>query len=215
MMDIGNIRHDFTAHKPLRRRDLPVNPLRQFERWFQDALAAKIAEPNGFVLATTDGNAMPSQRAVLLKYFDESGFVFYTNYHSRKAQEIAVNAQVSALFPWFSLQRQVKIQGRAEKVSRQQTLKYFLSRPRGSQIGAWTSPQSQVINSRSLLLQQWEKMKGKFAAAEIPLPDFWGGYRICPQSIEFWQGQPNRLHDRFLYQRTADRKSWTIQRLAP
>lgn len=214
-MDIGNIRKDFTAHEPLRHSDLSQDPLIQFERWFQEALTAQIAEPNGFVLSTVNENAQPSQRTVLLKYFDYQGFVFYTNYTSLKAREIAVNSQVSALFPWFALQRQVKIQGRAEKISREQTLKYFLSRPRGSQIGAWTSPQSQVINSRQLLLQQWEKMKNKFSAGEIPLPDFWGGYRISPYSIEFWQGQPNRLHDRFVYQRTSDDDLWTIERLAP
>lgn len=212
-MDIGHVRHDFSDHPPLEAADMLADPMRQFERWFQEALASGIAEPNGFVLATVGADGMPSQRAVLLKYFDEKGFVFYTNYQSRKAEEMAGNAQVSMLFPWFALQRQVKIQGMVEKVSREQTLKYFLSRPRDSQLGAWTSPQSRVIDSRALLLNQWEKMKQKFREGEVPLPDFWGGYRIVPQILEFWQGQPSRLHDRFEYRRQAE--GWEMMRLAP
>lgn len=212
-MDIGHIRHDFSAHAPLDAADMAADPLRQFEQWFTHALNAGIAEPNAFVLASVDAEGMPSQRAVLLKYFDAQGFVFYTNYNSRKAQEMAGNAQVSMLFPWFSLQRQVKIQGVAEKVSREQTLKYFLSRPRDSQLGAWTSPQSRVIDSRALLLNQWEKMKEKFRHGEVPLPDFWGGYRIVPCVMEFWQGQPGRLHDRFEYRLEAG--EWQMTRLAP
>lgn len=212
-MDIGNIRKDFADHPPLERADLHDDPIRQFERWFSEALASGIAEANGFVLSTVSADGQPSQRAVLLKYFDADGFVFYTNYDSRKAQEIAANPRVSMHFPWFALQRQVKIEGSVEKVSREQTLKYFLSRPKGSQLGAWTSPQSQVISSRQLLMQQWERIKAKFAHGDIPLPDFWGGYRIRPHAIEYWQGQPNRLHDRFLYTRSAN--GWTIDRLAP
>ncbi|MDO4642728.1 MAG: pyridoxamine 5'-phosphate oxidase [Cardiobacteriaceae bacterium] len=212
-MDIGNIRKEFDAHAPLEREALHDDPIIQFERWFSEALASGIAEPNGFVLATVSADGQPSQRAVLLKYFDHDGFVFYTNYDSRKAKEIQNNHRVSMLFPWFPLQRQIKIEGITEKVSREQTLKYFLSRPKDSQIGAWTSAQSQVISSRQLLMQQWARMKAKFADGEVPLPDFWGGYRIRPQAIEFWQGQPSRLHDRFLYRRQAS--SWTIERLAP
>ena len=192
---------------------MAADPFVQFERWFRFALDSGIAEPNAFSLATVGTDGMPSQRAVLLKFFDEKGFVFYTNYNSRKAQEMADNAQVAMLFPWFTLQRQIKIQGRVEKVSREQTLKYFLSRPRDSQLGAWTSPQSRVIDSRALLLNQWAKMKEKFARGEVPLPDFWGGYRIVPTLFEFWQGQPSRLHDRFEYR--TDGAEWQMTRLAP
>lgn len=192
---------------------MAADPFVQFERWFGFALDSGIAEPNAFSLATVGTDGMPSQRAVLLKFFDEKGFVFYTNYNSRKAQEMADNAQVAMLFPWFALQRQIKIQGRVEKVSREQTLKYFLSRPRDSQLGAWTSPQSRVIDSRALLLNQWAKMKEKFARGEVPLPDFWGGYRIVPTLFEFWQGQPSRLHDRFEYR--TDGAEWRMTRLAP
>lgn len=212
-MDIGHVRHDFDSHPPLEAADMADDPFVQFERWFKEALDSGIAEPNAFSLATVDEQGMPSQRAVLLKYFDTQGFVFYTNYHSRKAQEMAGNAQVAMLFPWFALQRQVKIQGRVEKVSREQTLKYFLSRPRDSQLGAWSSPQSRVINSRALLLNQWAKMKEKFSRGEVPLPDFWGGYRIVPSVMEFWQGQPSRLHDRFEYR--WQQEHWQMARLAP
>ena len=212
-MDIGHVRHDFTDHAPLEAADMAADPFVQFERWFRFALDSGIAEPNAFSLATVGTDGMPSQRAVLLKFFDEKGFVFYTNYNSRKAQEMADNAQVAMLFPWFALQRQIKIQGRVEKVSREQTLKYFLSRPRDSQLGAWTSPQSRVIDSRALLLNQWAKMKEKFARGEVPLPDFWGGYRIVPTLFEFWQGQPSRLHDRFEYR--TDGAEWRMTRLAP
>lgn len=212
-MDIGHVRHDFTDHAPLEAADMAADPFMQFERWFRFALDSGIAEPNAFSLATVGTDGMPSQRAVLLKFFDEKGFVFYTNYNSRKAQEMADNAQVAMLFPWFALQRQIKIQGRVEKVSREQTLKYFLSRPRDSQLGAWTSPQSRVIDSRALLLNQWAKMKEKFARGEVPLPDFWGGYRIVPTLFEFWQGQPSRLHDRFEYR--TDGAEWRMTRLAP
>lgn len=212
-MDIGHVRKDFQNHAPLRREHLADNPFQQFELWLGEAMAAKLEEPNGFVLSTVSASGMPSQRTVLLKFFDEQGFVFYTNYHSNKAQEIALNPKVSMLFPWYDLQRQVKIQGVAGKVSREQSLKYFLSRPTGSQLGAWTSPQSKIIESRDFLTLQWQKMREKFKDGQIPLPDFWGGYRITPEKIEFWQGQPSRLHDRFEYRR--NQSGWEIVRLAP
>ncbi|SUO93071.1 pyridoxamine 5'-phosphate oxidase [Suttonella ornithocola] len=212
-MDIGSVRKDFQSHRPLKRSDLSDSPWQQFENWFGEAMQAKLEEPNAFVLATVNTDGQSSQRTVLLKFFDTAGFVFYTNYHSRKAQEIAQNQKVSMLFPWYGLQRQVKVEGYAEKVSREQSLKYFLSRPVGSQIGAWASPQSKVIDTRDFLRLQWQKMQNKFRNGEIPLPDFWGGYRIIPMAFEFWQGQPNRLHDRFVYLRDND--NWNIQRLAP
>lgn len=211
--DIGHIRQDFNQHGELNSEDLLANPMAQFGRWFDEALQSSMPEPNAMSLATVF-NGQPSQRTVLLKYFDEEGFVFYTNYRSRKAQEMAHNPRVSLLFPWYGLQRQVKIEGEVEKVSLAQSALYFLSRPRDSQLGAWASPQSQVIDSKALLLNQLAKMKEKFQDGEIPLPDFWGGYRVKPTTLEFWQGQPSRLHDRFRYQKN-EAGAWFIQRLAP
>ncbi|UJF24319.1 pyridoxamine 5'-phosphate oxidase [Suttonella sp. R2A3] len=214
-MDIGHIRKDFADHAPLTREAIADDPFDQFTRWFDEALASAMPEANAFVLATATAQGQSSQRTVLLKYYDPQGFVFYTNTESRKAKEIAANPQVSMLFPWYGLQRQVKIEGHIEPISREQTLRYFLSRPKDSQLGAWASRQSSVINSRQLLRQQWAKMKEKFRDGEVPLPDFWGGYRIEPHAIEFWQGQPSRLHDRFLYRRDQAQTDWLIERLAP
>lgn len=212
-MDTGDIRKEFDDHAPLSRNALAADPFTQFQRWLETALHSDFSEPTAFVLATVDSAGQCSQRTVLLKFFDENGFVFYTNYQSRKAEDIAGNARVSMLFPWLALQRQVKIEGVAEKVSREQSLKYFLSRPRGSQLGAWTSPQSRVVESREYLMMQWQKMRERFRQGEVPLPDFWGGYRIVPEKLEFWQGQPSRLHDRFLYSREDG--GWSLERLAP
>jgi pyridoxamine 5'-phosphate oxidase len=164
------------------------------------------------VLSTTDGKR-PSSRTVLLKAYDERGFVFFTNYESRKAREIAMDAHVSLLFPWYPLERQVGIIGRAERISEAESLAYLTSRPHGSRLGAWVSQQSTVINSRKFLEMKWDEMKRKFADGEIPLPSFWGGIRVIPAEIEFWQGRENRLHDRFRYLRAGE--SWTIERLAP
>lgn len=213
-MDIGHIRKDFNQHSGLELEDLNPNPFFQFESWFQEALQSNMPEPNGFSLATVGADGQPSQRTVLLKFFDANGLVFYTNYKSQKALEIQENQKVSALFPWYGLQRQVKIKGTAEKIPTAQSLAYFLSRPRDSQLGAWISPQSEIITSRSLLRQQLEIMKEKFKNQAVPLPDFWGGYLIRPTVFEFWQGQPNRLHDRFQYTLNAD-LTWQINRLAP
>ena len=153
-------------------------------------------------------------RTVLLKLFDENGFVFFTNYKSRKADQIAENPNVATLFNWVALERQVSIIGVAEKIDTSESLKYFLSRPRGSQLGAWVSDQKSVLSSRKILEMKLDEIKRKFAKGKIPLPDFWGGYRIKPDSFEFWQGRPNRLHDRFLYSK-SDNESWCIERLAP
>ena len=211
-MDIGDMRRDFES-EGLDREHLNDDPVRQFETWFEDARNAGILEPNAMSLATAGRDGLPDLRTVLLKYFDERGFVFYTNYGSRKAKELDDNPQAALLFPWIGLNRQVRIQGPVEKVSKAESLRYFASRPRGSQIGAWVSEQSKVITSRGLLEQKVAQMKQKFSAGEVPLPDFWGGYRVVPERIEFWQGRPSRLHDRFEYVREED--GWIIQRLQP
>jgi pyridoxamine 5'-phosphate oxidase len=198
----------------LDRAQLKPSPFDQFALWFQQAVEAKIVEPNAMSLATAGADRQPLVRTVLLKSYDERGFVFFTNFQSRKARQIAENAQVSLLFPWLALERQVIICGSAEKISTAESLAYFISRPRGSQLGAWVSAQSSIITTRALLEQKWEEMKRKFGEGEVPLPSFWGGYRVVPQEIEFWQGRPSRLHDRFLYMRQSD-DSWSIDRLAP
>jgi pyridoxamine 5'-phosphate oxidase len=213
-MDIGALRTEYTQ-AGLSRANLAANPFLQFDTWFQQANQAGIAEVNAMQLATASPQGKPTLRTVLLKAFDEQGFVFYTNYHSQKAQQIAENPQVAALFFWKELERQVEVTGRIEKVSALESLKYFTSRPRGSQLGAWVSAQSSIITSRKLLESKLEEMKQKFSSGDIPLPDFWGGFRIVPDSVEFWQGRPSRLHDRFEYRRSSDQSSWQIERLSP
>jgi pyridoxamine 5'-phosphate oxidase len=211
-MDISDFRKEY--HKGgLRRADLLAEPVAQFGKWFSQACDAGLHEPNAMTLATVGPSGQPSQRTVLLKYFDAGGFVFFTNYESRKAREIEHNPQVSVLFPWITLERQVIVQGRAEKISALESLKYFASRPRDSQMGAWVSQQSSVIGSRQLLEMKLAEIKRKFSAGEVPLPSFWGGLRVVPKAIEFWQGGEGRLHDRLLYERRGE--SWEISRLAP
>jgi pyridoxamine 5'-phosphate oxidase len=197
----------------LPRHTLDPDPIKQFERWYKEAIDSGIAEPNAMSLATVDANAQPWLRTVLLKLFDEAGFVFFTNYESTKALQIAVNNRVSLLFPWVALGRQVKVSGTAEKIPTAESIKYFASRPRGSQIGAWASPQSQVISSRSLLDAKIDEIKHRFARGDVPLPSFWGGYRVTPFEIEFWQARDSRLHDRFVY--TKSEGEWAIERRAP
>lgn len=211
-MDLGALRQDYTKDG-LDRTNLDPNPFKQFEIWFQQATNGQILEPNAMQIATVSSSGRPSLRTVLLKAFDEQGFVFYTNYHSQKAQDIAQNPQVVLLFFWKELERQVEITGRAERVSTLESLKYFTSRPRGSQLGAWVSQQSSMITSRSLLEIKLDEMKRKFKDGAIPLPDFWGGFRIVPDTFEFWQGRPNRLHDRFEYR--LQQGQWDIKRLSP
>jgi pyridoxamine 5'-phosphate oxidase len=211
-MDLSDFRKDYTAGG-LRRRDLKSEPVEQFEKWFRQALEAKYPEPNAMTLATVDASGWPLTRTVLLKNFDARGLVFFTNYESRKARQMEENARVSLLFPWITLERQVVVQGTVEKVTREESTEYFHSRPRESQLGAWVSHQSSVIPDRKFLTDSLSELEKRFNGGEIPLPPFWGGYRISPETVEFWQGGPARLHDRFLYTRTED--GWTIDRLSP
>lgn len=212
-MDLTALRAKYTT-RGLDIKDLNPNPFLQFELWFKQAMEADLLEPNAFSLATVGNDMMPSIRTVLLKIFDEKGFVFFTNYKSHKAKQIEENPKAAALFAWLDLERQVKIEGSIEKISKTESLKYFLSRPKGSQIGAWVSHQSKVISSRSLLEQKFDEIRRKFVKGEVPFPDFWGGYIIKPTKIEFWQGGQDRLHDRFVYELQND-NSWAISRLAP
>jgi len=212
-MDIGELRRHYTQAE-LNEESLKADPVEQFECWFKEACDAEVTEANAMVLSTVAADGQPTSRTVLLKSFDRAGFVFFTNYGSRKAREIEANAKVSLLFPWYALERQTTVTGTAARISSAESLKYFLSRPRGSQIGAWVSAQSEVITARSLLETKLDELKRKFAKGEVPLPSFWGGYRVTPATVEFWQGRPDRLHDRFLYSRT-DERDWKIERLAP
>ena len=213
MVDINQIRRDYLLGG-LRRDNLSGSPFDQFELWLQQAIDSDLPDPTAMTLATVDGDGQPDQRIVLLKHSDSQGLVFFTNYRSKKARDIAANAKVSLHFPWQIMERQVRINGHAEKISAEETTRYFLTRPRDSQIAAWASDQSQPISSRKFLMQQFEDMKAKFLDSTVPRPDFWGGYRVIPDYFEFWQGGGSRLHDRFEYRRAAD-GFWAIERLAP
>jgi len=212
MLNLQDMRQDYKKAE-LSEESVNESPFVQFEQWFGDAQKSHLLEPNSMVLATCASDGVPNLRAVLLKIFDERGFVFFTNYHSDKAREIEENPNVAAEFLWLDLERQVRVRGRCEKISTAESLSYFLKRSRESQIGAWVSDQSKIISSRKMLMMQIEKMKAKFQSGDVPLPDFWGGYRILPQSVEFWQGRESRLHDRILY--TKEGENWKISRLAP
>ena len=213
MDHISDLREDYTKHA-LRATDLSADPFAQFEQWFQQAEECEVQEPNAMCLATVSADGQPSTRVVLLKAFSNKGLVFYTNYESRKASELEANPKVAANFLWLPLQRQVNVTGRVERVSKVEALKYFISRPLASRLGAWSSPQSQVITSRQILEAKLDQMKRKFADGEVPLPDHWGGYRIVPETFEFWQGGSGRLHDRFMYRLDAA-GGWAPERLAP
>ena len=202
------------ASRSLDLADLHADPFSQFDLWMREAIETELLEPNAMALATVSATGAPSVRTVLLKGFDARGLVFYTNYTSAKARDLAANTQVACLFQWLPLERQVSVRGRAEKISTEESLKYFLSRPHESQIGAWASQQSQVITTRALLEEKFAEMKNKFQVGAVPLPEFWGGYRVVPQTFEFWQGRPSRLHDRFVYRQEAA-QSWQINRLMP
>ena len=211
-MDISHFRRDYLKGG-LQRKGLDPDPIQQFNTWFEQARITDIADPTAMVLATVSADGQPSQRSVLLKYFDTNGFVFFTNYGSRKATEIAGNSKVSLLFVWLELERQIIVSGTASRISTADSARYFMSRPKDSQVAAWVSSQSHPLSSRQMLLQKFHEMKTKFAEGKIPLPTFWGGFRVVPSAIEFWQGRKNRLHDRFLY--TPDNDGWKIERLAP
>ncbi|HEY8941847.1 MAG TPA: pyridoxamine 5'-phosphate oxidase [Cellvibrio sp.] len=212
-LKLEDFRREYTQGG-LELADLAASPFEQFNRWMEQTIKSGIPDPNAMTIATVDATGQPSQRIVLLKHMDEQGFVFYTNLNSRKAQDLKQNPKISLHFPWYFLERQVKVCGVAEQLSTAEVLKYFVTRPRASQLGAWASQQSKPISSRALLMQQFETMKNKFSKGEVPLPDFWGGFRIKPHQIEFWQGGAARLHDRFEYN-LQQNGSWLIQRLEP
>ena len=198
----------------LREEDVASDPVAQFTVWFREAIDAGLIEPNAMTLATAGADGFPAARTVLLKHFDERGFVFFTNLESEKARQLGENPRAALLFPWLALERQVILRGVVERLSTAETLRYFVTRPRDSRIAAWASRQSAPLSSRQVLEMEWQALKRKFAAGEVPLPDFWGGYRVVPATVEFWQGGHDRLHDRLMYTRRSD-GGWSIGRLAP
>jgi pyridoxamine 5'-phosphate oxidase len=211
--DQAGFRHEYIG-EGLRRRDLDPDPIKQFDAWFTAAAKAGIHDANAMALATATLDGKPSARVVLLKDFDESGFVFYTNYASEKGRQLEENPRAALVLYWMEVERQIRIEGTVEKTSREESEQYFHTRPAGAQLGAWASRQSEVIDARRVLNARLEEMTERFAQGEIPLPPHWGGYRLKPERIEFWQGRPDRLHDRFRYTRQKD-GSWQIDRLAP
>ena len=211
-MSVSDLRREYGA-AGLVEADLDPSPFKQFASWFQQALDAQLAEPNAMTLATVAQDGKPSARIVLLKGFDEQGFVFYTNYESPKALELSENPHAALVFAWIELERQVRITGQTSRVSRQESEAYFCSRPEGSQLGAWASRQSEVISGREVLENRLEELRTEYANKPIPLPSDWGGFRLSPDSLEFWQGRPNRLHDRLRYKLAGAR--WLIERLSP
>jgi pyridoxamine 5'-phosphate oxidase len=213
MDKIADIRKDYRL-KNFTEADAAADAIQQFTAWWNDAVASEIDEVNALTLATATKQGKPSARIVLLKGYDENGFVFFTNYNSHKGEELAQNPQACMVFFWKELERQVKIEGLIEKVSEKESDEYYFSRPIGSQVGAWSSPQSSVISSRNVIEDNVKKYEAQFANTPITRPSHWGGYRLKPQLVEFWQGRPSRLHDRLQYTLQAE-ASWKIERLAP
>lgn len=210
---VADLRNEYTR-AGLDETDLRPDPLAQFRGWFEDALAAGLHEPNAMTLATATPDGKPSARVVLLKGFDERGFVFYTNYEGRKGEELARNPRAALVFYWGELERQVRIEGRASRVPERESDAYYASRPRGSRLGAWASEQSRPVESREVLESRLRALEREYEGREVPRPPFWGGYRVEPEAVEFWQGRQNRLHDRIVYRRRGA-GGWEIERLQP
>jgi len=212
-MALADMRKDYSL-AGLLEKDLAKNPFRQFERWFQEAEAAKVPEPNAMTLATTSRDGRPAARTVLLKGCDGRGFVFYTNYESRKGRELDANPRATLLFPWVAMERQITVEGLVARVTREESEAYFHSRPRASQLAAWASPQSTAVAGRGVIEESYRVIEKKYEGREVPLPPNWGGFRLTPETIEFWQGRRSRLHDRLRYRREPG-GDWVIERLAP
>lgn len=213
-LSLADLRDDYGRER-LNEQNCETNPIVQFERWFKDAEAAHLKEPNAMTLATATASGRPSARVVLLKEVSDLGFVFYTNYGSRKAQEIETNPFAALTFHWPELGRQVRVEGRVRRVPREQSAAYFRSRPKGSRLGAWASRQSEVLSSREPLDARWAELQEQYATDdEVPIPEFWGGYCVVAETIEFWEGRPNRLHDRLRY-RIKGEEGWRVERLSP
>jgi pyridoxamine 5'-phosphate oxidase len=212
-MNVADVRREY-ERAGLSEGDLAAGPVEQFQLWLDQAMAAEPREFTAMTLATADGAGRPSARIVLLKGFDERGFVFFTNYESGKARELAENPRAALVFYWAALDRQVRIEGTVEKTSREESAAYFETRPRGSRLGAWASPQSRPVGGRQEIERLLEDVAGRFAGGDVPVPDFWGGFRVRHETVEFWQGRTNRLHDRLRYARRPE-GGWRIERLAP
>jgi pyridoxamine 5'-phosphate oxidase len=210
--NVADLRKEYTR-AGLTESDVAPDPVEQFRRWFDEALEADLHEPNAFVLATATRDGLPSARVVLLKGLDERGFVFYTNYEGRKGRELEENPRAALLFYWGELERQVRIEGTVSRVSEEESDAYYASRPRGSRLGAWASEQSRVVEGREVLESRIGDLEAEYEGREVPRPPFWGGYRVNPAAIEFWQGRENRLHDRIVYRRESGR--WKTERLQP
>ena len=213
IISIAHLRKEYTL-AGLKEGELASNPFEQFKKWFAEAIDAKLSEPTAMTLATATKAGIPSARVVLLKKFDERGFVFFSNYKSRKGKELSANPHAALVFHWIDLERQVRIVGSVVRISREESEEYFQTRPVGSRLAAWASKQSEVIRNRELLEKKVEGLAMEFQEEEIPLPSNWGGYRVTPFEIEFWQGRPNRLHDRFRYSLKKSR-AWKVERLSP